>query len=178
MAFNRSAESLAFEQMWRSLGHTGPIPGRRAFEPRLARPFRRHLLLAQAHSLGDASLRVRFAGYAVRMRFHQDILGMDFLGLLPEPERKARALDLVREMFEAPCGLRFVAPAHYEGAFSHFWDVTAFPLAAEEDSPAMIAALAQPMNPELESNHSQRKVLSVGMPIQLDRIPIARISSG
>src|SRR5689334_1483216 len=124
--------------MWRDLPRDGLIPRRRAFQPRLAKSFLRHLILVQAPSLGDPTLRIRVAGDAILQFVQDNIVGMNFLDFMDGDERKARALDIVREMFEQPRGHWWVSPVHYERGFSHYWEVTAFPLAACEHGPATV----------------------------------------
>jgi hypothetical protein len=128
--------------MWRGLRREGVLPPRRAFQPRLAKVFLRNILLAQAPSLGDSTIRIRVAGDAIRQNVQGNVVGMDFLDFIEEKHRKANALDLVREMFERPCGQWWVLPYHQRGLSRH-WEVTAFPLGACERGPASVLALAR-----------------------------------
>jgi hypothetical protein len=158
--------------MWRDLPRDGLIPNRRAFRPRLAKAFLRHLILAQAPSLGDPTLRIRVAGDAIRQYVQDNIVGMNFLDFMEGKERKARALEIARQMFERPCGHWWVSPVHYERGVSHYWEVTAFPLGACDDGPATVLALVRLFDSLLDTDKAKRKTVRVDAAVQFQAIEI------
>jgi len=168
----RSEESLAFEQMWRDLPRSGLIPSRQAFQPRLAKAFLRHLILVQAPSLGDPTLRIRVAGDAIVQYVQDNIVGTNFLDFIEDEERKTRALEIVREMFERPCGQWWVSPVHYERGFSHYWEITAFPLAACERGPATILALVRPFDSLLDRHRTKKTAVRVDAAVRFEGIAV------
>jgi hypothetical protein len=139
----RSQHSVDFETLWRGLPRTGPIPTRQAFKPRLAKAFLPHVMMLQAPSSDDPTLRVRLVGDAIVRQIGFDIIGQDYFEFLEE-ERRPAELEIVRSMFERPGGVWWVAPAHYQRGFSQYWEVTAFPLAGDERSPAAVLGLVRP----------------------------------
>jgi len=169
----RSNESLAFQDMWERLPRNGPIPERRAFKPRAAKAFLSDLIVVQAPSPLDMTLRIRLVGDAVRQNVQGNIVGYDFLDFMQGEERKTRALGLVREMFERPCGQWWVAPVHYERGFSHYWEVTAFPLAADYKIPATIVGLVRPFD-TLFDMQERRTAVRVDAAVRFEPIALHR----
>jgi hypothetical protein len=171
-SFVRSQESLAFEKMWRQLPRTGILPERSAFRPRLAKAFLRHVTLLQVPSPEDPTLRVRLAGDAISQQIGGNIVDQNFLDFIADGERKGRALEIVRELFERPCGEWWVSPVHYERGYSCYWEVTAFPLAGNEHSPAMILILVKPLDGILEVRKVDQRVVRMDPAVQGEIIDI------
>jgi hypothetical protein len=170
----RSSESLGFEKMWLDLPHGGRVPERQAFKPRLAKRFLRHIILAQAPTPGDPTLRIRVVGDAIRQCTRVNIVGRNYLDFMEEEERKARALEIVRDMFERPCGQWWVSPVHYERGFSHYWEMTAFPLVASEHGPAAILALVRPFDSLLGEHRTDGAAVRIAAAVQFEAIAVDR----
>jgi hypothetical protein len=164
--------------MWLGLPRDGALPRRRAFQPRLAKAFLRNIILAQAPSLGDPTIRIRVAGDAIRQHVQENIVGMNFLDFIVEEVRKTNALDIVREMFERPCGQWWVSPVHYERGFSHYWEITAFPLAACEHGPAMVLALVRLFDSLLDPRGNRRVAVRVDTAVQFESIAVDGQTNG
>jgi hypothetical protein len=171
-SFTRSSGSLAFEHMWRSLPRQGPLPERRAFQPRVAKSFLRHLLLAQAPSTDDPTLRVRLVGDEIRAHILGNIVGQDFLDFVPEPERKAGILEFARAMLTQPCGAWWVAPVHYERGFSRFWEMTAFPLASSKSERAAILVHVWPLDQTSDARSTGQGAIRMDVAAQVNLIAI------
>ena len=172
MRFVRSSESLAFETVWSRLPRKGRLPSRGAFEPRLAKALLRNLLLVQAPSTVDPTLHIRLVGEAIRAQILNDIVGVDFLDFLPEPQQRAVILDVVRDMFSRPCGAWWIAPVHYKRGYSQLWELTAFPLAANERGQAAVVVHVLPFHDVGNTHGIVRKLMIMDYPTQLERIAI------
>lgn len=172
--FTRSSESVAFEVMWLRLARKGSIPERWSFHPRSAKVFLRHLLLAQAPSDRDSAIRIRLVGDGVRGHVQGEIVGLNYLDLLEDETHRSCAIEASQELFERPCGRWWIGPVHYERDFSQYWEVTAFPLAGSEGDSAAILALVRPFDAIANRRRFQRKILSLGVPIQCEAIDVHR----
>lgn len=170
--FERSGESESFERMWRGLPRNGPLPERHAFRPRSAKAFLPHLLLAEAPSEDNPTLRVRVVGDAIRSQILGDIVGQDFLDFVPEPERKAGVLEIARALFSRPCGVWWVAPVHYERGFSQFWELTAFPLARSESGSGAVLVHVRPFAVTLNMRRTDQKAIRLDAALELALIAI------
>jgi len=172
--FPRSDASLNFERMWLDLPHSGAIPERRNFHPRLAKSFLRHIVLAIPPSTEDSVVRITLVGDAIRQQVQGEMAGLNYLDFLDDEARRRQAVERVRELFEKPCGHRWVAPVHYEREFSQYWEITAFPLAASGNRPAAILALVRPFDALADTRRTRRRIVSIEAPVQFDIIDIVR----
>jgi len=170
--FNRSDESRAFEAMWRGLPRKGQLPERRTFQPRLAKQFLRSLLLVQAPTPDDQSLHVRLVGDAISQEVLGNIVGRDYLDLIPERQRKARVLDIARAMFSQPCGVWWIAPMNYQRDYSRLWELTAFPLKGGSHIRAAILVHALPFDIVPNAGSTDQKAIQIGVAAQLELIPV------
>jgi hypothetical protein len=169
----RSQESRAFEQMWRQLPRKDILPERSTFQPRLAKAFLRHVTLLQVPSPEDPALRVRLVGDAISRQIGRNIVGQNFLDFVADGEGKDRGLEIVRELFERPCGEWWVSPVHYERGYSCYWEATAFPLAGDEHSPAMILILFKPLDGILSVRKVDQRAVRMDPAVQGEIIDIA-----
>ena len=128
----RSAGSLAFETLWRSLPKKGLIPDRKSFEPACAKPFLQSMVLVEAPSAERPWLMFRLAGDVVGERTARNVTGTDYLDYLPK-EQHAEALAAARLVSEHPCGIWQLTPVIYERGFSQLVEVTTFPLGPGAD---------------------------------------------
>ena len=172
--FVRSSESLAFERMWLDLPCNGLIPERVSFRPSLARTFLRHVVLAQLPSPSEPGLRLRVVGDAILQQVQGNLVGMNYLDFLEDEMHRAFALERVGELFEKPCGHRWVAPVDYERAFSQYWEITAFPLAAGEQATATVVGLVRPLDLIADGTRAERKIVRIRRAVQFDVLEIRR----
>jgi hypothetical protein len=167
----RSQQSVDFEQLWRGLPRAGRVPLRQSFKPQLAKAYLSNLIMVQAPVGNDPALRVRLVGDAIRQQVGRNIVGEDyfeFMGI----ERRPAALEIVKEMFERPCGIWWVAPVHYERGFSQYWEMTAFPLAGDEQSSACILAFVRPADSLLNTNRADQKAIRVDPAVQIQSLDV------
>jgi hypothetical protein len=126
-ATRRSAQSVEFEALWRSLPKRGHVPHRRDFNPARAGSLLRSTMLIEARLDGEASLPIRLVGSAVTERIQRNIEGHDYLAFL-SAELRAGAIETARLLLEHPCGLWQITPLHYERGLAQNFEMTAFPL--------------------------------------------------
>ena len=101
---------------------------------------------------------------------------MNYLDFLQTEMHKLEAVGRLNELFERPCGHWWVAPVHYERAFSQYWEITAFPLAAGERRSAAVLALIKPLGAAREARNTGRMV-SVDPAVQFEAIAVERKTS-
>jgi hypothetical protein len=172
-SLERSQQSLDFEQLWRALPRQGRVPSRQAFKPKSAKALLPNLMLLQAPDADNPALRIRLVGNAIRKQIGRDVLGEDYLEFMGE-ERRDGALQIVQSMFELPCGIWWIAPVHYERDFSQYWEMTAFPLAGDEQGPAMVLGLVRPADTILGERPVDKQALRVDLTDQFKLLEIDR----
>ena len=137
----RSAGSLAFEALWRSLPKEGLVPSRAAFDPNRATPFLQNIIIVEAPSAERPALMFRLAGDVVGERTGRSVAGTNYLDYLPK-EQHAESLAAARLVGEHPCGIWQLTPINYDRGFSQLVEVTTFPLAPAVDGiPLLIGYL-------------------------------------
>jgi hypothetical protein len=169
--FVRSQRSLDFEEMWRGLPRAGVLPDRLAFQPRVAKKFLSQIIVMQAPSGDDPTLRIRLVGDAIRQQIADDIVGSDYLEFM-DPERRPGGLEIVRAMFKRPCGIWSVAPVHYERGFSQYWEVTAFPLLGDGRNPPVVLGLVKPSQILFEIRRRGSRAIRVDVATQFQFIEV------
>jgi hypothetical protein len=130
--FNRTDESRAFEEFWRSLRGANLIPSRADFQPAKARRFLGDIVLMEAPSAQCPSLRIRVTGQRFDNLIGANLTGQDNLDFMP-PEYRAGAIATARKMIEQPCGLWQISAAHLVFGYATNLEITAFPLSADKD---------------------------------------------
>ncbi len=161
-SFNRSPESREFEALWRSLrAPTRLVPGRAEFQPSRARRFLRDLVLMEAPSAVCPTLRIRLTGRRFDETIGFDITGRDHLEFMA-PEFHAGVLETARAMIERPCGLWQITPAHLVRGYALNFEITAFPLAPDEQGRAFIISHVRPEGDIMSSTLPTDKGLGVG----------------
>jgi hypothetical protein len=140
----RSAESRAFEAMWKSLRHGTLIPLRSHFKPRLAVPFLQNIVLTEIPQFDGDGVRVRLVGSGFERRIQRNIAGVNYLDHLPE-KFHADALQSIRLIFSQPCGLWQIMTMHYERMFAEPLEVTILPLSGDADRPSILLNYVKPV---------------------------------
>jgi len=128
--FTRSSESRAFEAFWRSLRGENLVPAREDFHPGKARNLISDIVLTETNRDGT-SQRIRVTGG----RF-DDLIGFDLKGcsptdLLPAAYR-AGAIESTRLVFDMPCGIWQVTPAHLVRGYAVHLEITMLPLGPDK----------------------------------------------
>jgi len=154
-SFVRSSESQEFETFWRSIRGRSLVPSRTDFHPSKARRFLRDLVLMEAPSESCPTLRIRLTGQRFDETIGFDIAGRDHLDFMPR-QFHAGVLATARAMVERPCGLWQITPAHLVRGYALNLEITAFPLAAEEQQRAFLITHVRPTG----------GVMSARLPIQ------------
>src|SRR6185312_7266152 len=126
--FHRSAESVAFETFWRSLRRDGIMRSRADFHPARALRFLRNMALVEYPSGAPSDLRVRIAGEGLQNLVGANLTGQKPIQLMAGEFREAAA-ESTRQMFETPCGLWQISPAHLTRGYAIPLELTMFPLA-------------------------------------------------
>ncbi len=160
-AFSRSAESLAFESLWRGLPRSGLIPDRAEFKPERAKHLLRNLILVAAPNDDNGALTIRLVGSAIHEQIGRDITGLDYAHFLGEGGRESAKL-VVKKMFIHPCGFWQIAPVHYERGYSQFWEMTGLPLAGNDRSPPLVLAYVRQAERLLQAEHTSDRAMYVG----------------
>jgi hypothetical protein len=169
--FRRSADSSAFEAMWRGLPRTGLVPDRDLFKPEKAKSFLRNLILISAPEPDSTELKIRLVGSGVHQRIGRDVTGEDYVKFMGE-ERRGVALLVIDRVFSWPCGFWQVAPVHYERGFSHYWEMTAFPLAGNEKNRPMLLGHVSPVDGLLPGTVTGDRAMHVGLAETFEYIDI------
>ena len=130
--FARSSESRAFEIFWRSLRGENLIPRRAEFHPGKARNLISDLVLVEAPDGHGESLRIRVTGGRFDELIGSDLTGCNPADFLPSAHR-ADAIESARVVFETPCGLWQVSPAHLVRGYAMHLEITMLPLAPDRD---------------------------------------------
>lgn len=125
--FARSLESHAFEVFWRSLCGENSIPSRADFQPTKARRFLGDIVLMEAPSDSNPTLRIRVTGQRFDNLLGANLTGQDHLDFMPEQFRPG-VLATARKMIELPCGLWQISAAHLVRGYATNLEITAFPL--------------------------------------------------
>jgi hypothetical protein len=161
-SFGRSYESREFEAFWLSLRHQDSlVPGRAEFQPAKARRFLRDLVLMEAPSTVYPTLRIRLTGRRFDETIGIDIAGRDHLDFMA-PEFHAGVLATARAMVERPCGLWQITPAHLVRGYALNFEVTAFPLAPDEQGRSFIISHVRPVGDVMASTLPTDKGLGIG----------------
>jgi hypothetical protein len=160
-AFSRSAESLAFEKLWRELPRSGLVPDRAEFKPERAKHLLRNLILVSAPTPESDALNIRLVGSAIHEQIGRDVTGLDYAQFLGEGGR-ANAHLVVKKMFAHPCGFWQIAPVHYERGYSQFWEMTGLPLAGNEKSPPLVLAYVRQAERLLQAEHTNDRAMYLG----------------
>jgi len=125
--FARSPESRAFETFWRSLRGENLVPARENFHPGKARNLISDLVLVDSPDKSGASLRIRVTGGRFNDLIGHDLTGCNPHDLLPLAHR-AGAIESTRLMFEMPCGVWQISPAHLVRGYAMHLEITMLPL--------------------------------------------------
>jgi hypothetical protein len=161
-SFKRSPESREFEALWRSLrAPSRLVPGRAEFQPSKARRFLRDLVLMEAPSAVCSTLRIRLTGRRFVETIGFDISGRDHLEFMA-PEFHAGVLATARAMIDRPCGLWQVTPAHLVRGYALNFEITAFPLAPDEQGRAFIISHLLPVGDVMSSTLPTDRGLGLG----------------
>ncbi|HEY4344801.1 MAG TPA: PAS domain-containing protein [Parvibaculum sp.] len=121
----RSAQSLAFEAMWRDLPREGLIPMRSSFRPERAARLLANILLLDINPAPPVTTRIRLVGGALRNLAGFDMTGHDYLDLVPDRPYQAAHL---RSCVRHPCATWSAAPVIYERGYNSLIEITHFPL--------------------------------------------------
>jgi hypothetical protein len=123
----RSAQSLAFEAMWRALPREGLIPLRSAFRPELARKMLANLVLLEVDLGATVTTRIRLVGGILRDLVAANVTGLDYLDLVPD---KAYQAEYLRTCLLHPCASWAMSKIEYERGYTGLFEITSFPLTA------------------------------------------------
>jgi hypothetical protein len=160
--FVRSPESREFEVLWRSLRGPGRlVPGRTEFQPARARRFLRDLVLMEAPGAACPTLRIRLTGRRFDETIGFDISGRDHLEFMA-PEFHAAVLATAHAMVERPCGLWQITPAHLVRGHALNFEITAFPLAPDEQGRSFIISHVRPVGDVMSSTLPTHNGLGIG----------------
>jgi hypothetical protein len=133
----RSSESHAFEAFWHSLRGQHLVPRRSDFHPGKAKRFISDLVLVEALNRHGTPLRIRVTGGRFDDLIGSDLTGCNPTDFLPRAYR-AGATESARLVFEAPCGLWQISPAHLVRGWATHLEITMLPLAPDRDGPAFL----------------------------------------
>jgi hypothetical protein len=129
--FTRSSESRAFEAFWRSLRGETLMPAREDFHPGKARNLISDLVLVEAPEGNGTSLRIRVTGGRFNEMIGSDLTGCNPTEFLPRAHREG-AIESARVMFEMPCGVWQVSPAHLVRGYAMHLEITMLPLGPDK----------------------------------------------
>jgi hypothetical protein len=129
--FQRSAESQAFEDFWRSLRSEGFVPKRADFHPSRAVRFLRSIVLLDVPSGPGGAIRIRVSSQTCNQLGGRNLSGENPLDYLPE-QFHAGAVESARLMVAHPCGLWQISPVHLLRGYATYLEITIFPLAPGE----------------------------------------------
>jgi hypothetical protein len=161
-SFRRSSESREFEALWRSLRGQGRlVPGRAEFQPAKARRFLRDLVLMEVPNADCPTLRIRLTGRRFDETIGFDISGRDHLEFMA-PEFHAGVLATARAMIERPCGLWQITPANLVRGYALHFEITAFPLAPDEQGRSFIISHVRPVGDAMSSTLPTDRGLGIG----------------
>ena len=141
--FIRSRDSHAFEVFWCSLRGDKRIPFRSDFQPNKARRFLGDIVLMEAPTDSDPTLRIRVTGQRFDNLLGSNLTGQNHLDFMPEQFR-AGVLATAKKMIELPCGLWQISPAHLVRGYATNLEITAFPLEADGGGVFYILSLVLP----------------------------------
>jgi hypothetical protein len=146
----RSDDSLAFEEYWRSLRTNSLVPSRYDFYSAKAARFLPDTVLMEAPADGGQSLRIVVAGERFQDAFAHKLAGTDHLDALPA-QYHAGAIASARLIAERPCGLWQAMPLYFpKSGHGGLMEVTAFPLAVRDGRVSFIALHVSPIDELLE----------------------------
>lgn len=128
--FARSSESRAFEAFWHSLRSDSLMPGREDFHPGKARNLISDIVLVDSERSG-ASQRIRVTGGRFNDLIGSDLTGCNPTEFLPRAHR-AGAIESTRLVFEMPCGVWQVTPAHLVRGYAMHLEITMLPLGPDK----------------------------------------------
>jgi hypothetical protein len=159
----RSERSRALETAWRNLERgTKLIPARSAFRPeRLARLLSHIVLLdifPPREPYDRMTTRVRLLGSTLRELADTDMIGVDYLDLVPDRDHQTEHLRLC---VETPCASWSVAPVVYERGYNSLIEITHFPLTDEETGTHIGMILIDEMGADLPEYRT------IGKPIEM-----------
>ncbi|HTT99750.1 MAG TPA: PAS domain-containing protein [Rhizomicrobium sp.] len=129
--FTRSPESRAFEAFWRSLRNETLVPAREDFHPGKARNLISDLVLVEARDSSAVSQRIRVTGGRFDELIGYDIRGCNPADFLPRAYR-AGVIESTRLMFEMPCGVWQITPAHLVHGYATHLEMTMLPLGPDK----------------------------------------------
>jgi hypothetical protein len=141
---SRSKESFEFEKFWQSLRNEGSLPGRDHFRSARAARYLRSIILFEAPDDARPHLKIKLAGQLYQDLVPYKVAGTDYLDILPS-KHHAGAIASAHLMIDRPCGLWQITPMHLARGYAQLLEVTAFPLAAGEDSIPLIIAFLLPI---------------------------------
>jgi hypothetical protein len=150
IALERSAQSRAFEAFWRSLRNDELVPSRASFNPAKASQFLRDLVLLECPSGNPADLRIRLAGDGFQQLTSSNLTGQSFIPLMSAAVRDAAVLT-THLLFETPCGLWQITPAHLALGYAIELEITAFPLSGATNGVPYLLCLVRRIDGILEA---------------------------
>lgn len=155
---DRSAQSRAFEAMWRGLARDGLIPKRSAFLPERAAKLLPHIALIEVHPCAPMTTRIRLVGNALRMLADMDVTGLDFLDMVAD---RAYHAERMRKCMQHPCGNWSAAPIVYERGYKSLIEITNLPLIDDQTGGRLALALIYEICSDLPEHRT------IGKPIEL-----------
>ena len=138
----RSPCSFEFEAIWRGLRNGGLVPSRSDFHPSKVIRFLPEIVIVEVPGPGDLILKIRLAGSGIEARVQKKITGQNYLDFMPLMYREGALLS-ARLISSQPCGLWQMTKVHYERGTSQLLEMTAFPLAANQNNAPVILVLSR-----------------------------------
>ena len=127
----RSQQSLAFEEYWRSLRSGRAMPSLDDFDPLQISDLIPNLFELFVTRGETISASIRFAGGDVRNSANTEVTDTDFLSYVP-PDRVDATVGRNMASYDQPCGLCQVNPMSLDAGSSVFLELTGFPMLSSD----------------------------------------------
>ena len=137
----RSAKSIAYEALWRSMRPSGSLPHREAFLSADASLV--HLNVLVVERLSGTRGIVRAAGSEIVALVGPNIVGSNYIEMMPEAKRK-EAWWTLGAMVSRPCGLWELIPVYIGPKIASVLEITALPVIDEETGHVFVASYLLP----------------------------------
>lgn len=154
----RSAQSLAFEAMWRDLPRDGLVPRRSAFRPERAARLLANIVLIDINTETPVTTRIRLMGGTLRNLAGIDVTGLDYLDLVPDRDYQARHL---AACVLHPCATWSASPVVYQRGYNSLTEITNFPLIDDATGGHVGLVLIHEIGSDLSKSRA------IGKPVEL-----------
>ena len=138
---SRSAKSIAYEALWRSMRPVGSLPLREAFLSPSVGPIQSSVLVIERKP-GRRGI-VHAAGSKIIEQTGQDIVGSNYIELMPEAKRK-EAWWTLGAMISRPCGLWELMPVYIGSSVASIVEITGLPVIDDETGKVFVASYLLP----------------------------------